>query len=116
MKRCIRSFNQSRNFFLAEYPGKVPHLLRIGRLGDTPAALQYVDIEETQRRQPQDDRVRAEPELGEQSCLILAYVLRAKLVGPAMKVSAEVLNTVQVCADGGSGEVATMQLLNHELT
>jgi len=29
---------------------------------------------------------------------------------------AEVLNTVQVCADGGSGEVAAVQLLNHELT
>jgi hypothetical protein len=33
-----------------------------------------------------------------------------------MKVSAEVLNTVQVCADGCGGEVAAVQLLNHELT
>jgi hypothetical protein len=33
-----------------------------------------------------------------------------------MKVSTEMLNPVQVCADGDSGEVAAMQLLNHELT
>jgi hypothetical protein len=57
-----------------------------------------------------------EPELGEQSRLILAYVLRTKLIGPAPEILAEVLNTVQVCADGGIGEVATMQLLKHELT
>ena len=116
MKGCIRGVNQSPDFFLAEYSGKVTHLLRIGRLGDAPATLQHVNVEEAQRRQPQDDGVRAELELGEQSCLILAYVLRTKLIGPAMKVSAEVLNTVQVCADGGSGEVATTQLLKHELT
>jgi hypothetical protein len=55
-----------------------------------------VNVEEAQRRQPQDDRVRVELELGEQSCLILAYVLRTKLIGPAPEISAEVLNTVQV--------------------
>jgi len=67
-----------------------------------------VNVEEAQRRQPQDDRVRAELELGEQSRLILAYVLRTKLIGPAPEILAEVLNTVQVCADGGIGEVATI--------
>jgi hypothetical protein len=33
-----------------------------------------------------------------------------------MKVSAEVLNAVHICADGCGGEVAAVQLLNHELT
>jgi hypothetical protein len=75
-----------------------------------------VNVEETQRRQPQDDRVRAELELGEQSSLILAYLLRAKLIGPTMKVPTEVLDPVKVSADGGIGEVATPQLLKHELT
>jgi hypothetical protein len=65
-----------------------------------------VNVEETQRRQPQDDRVRAEFELGEQSSLILAYVLRTELIRPAPEISAEVLNAVQVCADRGIGEVA----------
>ena len=116
MKGCIRSLNQPRNFFLTEYPGKVTHLLRIGRLGDAPVALQHVNVEEPQRRQPQDDGVRAELQLGEQHRLILANVFRAKLIGRTTKVPAEVLNTVQVGADGGSGEVAAMQLLNHELT
>jgi hypothetical protein len=116
MKGCIRGFDQLRDFFLTENPGKMAHLLRVGRLGDTPTALQHVNVEEAKRRQPQDDGVGAELELGEQSCLILAYVLRTKLIGPAMKVPAEVLNTVQVCADGCGGEVAAVQLLNHELT
>jgi hypothetical protein len=53
-----------------------------------------VNIEEPQSRESQDDGVGAELEPGEQSRLILAYVLRAELIGPAMKVSAEVLNTV----------------------
>src|SRR5664279_4794950 len=54
MKGCIRRLNQSRDFFLAEYHWKVTHLLRIGRLGDAPAALQYVNVEETQSREPQN--------------------------------------------------------------
>ena len=48
--------------------------------------------------------------------LILANVLRAKLIGRAPEVPAEVLNAVKVCADGCSGEVAALQLLKHELT
>ena len=116
VKRGICRVDQACHFLLAEHLRKVANLLRIGRLGDAPAALQHVDIEEPQSRQSQDDGVRAEPELGEQDCLILAYIPQAELIWPAMKVSAEVLNTVQVSADGGIGEVATPQLLKHELT
>ena len=116
MKGCVRCLNQSRNFLLTEYPGKMTQLLRIGGLRDAPVALQHVNVEEPQRRQPQDDGVRTELQLGEQHRLVLANVLRAKLIGRTAKVPAEVLNTVQVCADGGSGEVAAMQLLKHELT
>ena len=47
--------------------------------------------------------------------LILADVLRTKLVGTAMKVLAEVLDSVNIRTDRGLGEVATLQLLNHEL-
>jgi len=115
MKRCIRRLNQARNFFLAEYPGEVTQLLRIGRLGDAPVPLQHVNVEEPQRRQPQDDGVRTELQLREQHRLILANVFRAKLIGWTAKVSAEMLNTVQVGADGCGGEVAALQLLKHEL-
>jgi hypothetical protein len=45
-----------------------------------------------------------------------AAVFRTKLIGRAPEVSAEVRHTVQVCADGCSGEVAALQLLKHELT
>jgi hypothetical protein len=43
-------------------------------------------------------------------------VFGAKLVGWAMKISAEVLNPMKVRADGCIGEVAAPQLLKHELT
>src|ERR1700722_9615874 len=116
MKGFISGINQPRNLFLTEYPWKATHLLRIRCLGDAPAALQHVDIEEPQRRQPQDHSVRAELQLGEKHCLVLANVFRAKLIGWAPEVSAEVRNTVQVGADGCFGKVATLQLLKHELT
>src|SRR5271168_934830 len=54
MKGCIGSLNQSRDFFLTEHPGKMTHLLRIGRRGDAPAALQHMNVEETQSRQSKD--------------------------------------------------------------
>src|ERR1035438_7522105 len=92
------------------------NLLRIGRLGDAPTALQHVNVEETQGRQAQDYGVRAELQLGEEHRLILANVFRAKLIGRAPEVPAEVRHTVQVCADGCIGEVAALQLLKHELT
>jgi hypothetical protein len=75
-----------------------------------------MNVEETQRRQTQDYGVRTVLQLGEQHRLILANVLRAKLIGRPAKVLAEVCNTVQVAADGCRGEVAALQLLKHELT
>jgi tetratricopeptide (TPR) repeat protein len=88
--------NQTRNLLLAEHLRKVTNLLRIWRLGDAPAAPQHVNIEEAQRSQPQDHSVGAELQLGEEHRLILANVLRAKLVGWTMKISAEVLNPMKV--------------------
>ncbi len=71
---------------------------------------------EAQRSQPQDHSVGTELQLGEEHRLILANVLRAKLIGPAAEVPAEVLHPVEVRADGCIGEVAASQLLKHELT
>src|SRR5258708_7730279 len=65
MKGGICRVDQACNFFLAEHLRKMPKFLRIGRLGDAPAALQHVDIEEAQNCQSQDYSVRAELELGE---------------------------------------------------
>ena len=85
MKGCVRCLNQLCNFLRTEYPGKMTQLLRIGGLRDAPVALQHVNAEETQRRQPQDDGVRTELQLGEQHRLVLANVLRAKLIGRTRK-------------------------------
>src|SRR5450631_4124658 len=116
MKGGVRRLNQLRDFFLTEHPWKVTHLLRIGRLGDAPVALQHVDIEEPKRRQPHDYGVRTVLQLGEEHRLVLANVLWAKLIGRAPEIPAEVRNAVQVGADGCGGEVAALQLLKHELT
>src|ERR1035438_9121539 len=59
MKGGIRGVDQARYLLLAEYLGKMTNLLRIGRLGNAPAALQHVNVEETQSRQTQDYGVRA---------------------------------------------------------
>src|SRR5664280_2421941 len=116
MKGGVRGVDQARDLLLAEYLGKMTNLLRVGRLGDAPAALQHVNVEETQSRQTQDYGVRTVLQLGEEHRLILANVFRAKLIRRAAKVPAEVCNTVQVAADGCFGEVAALQLLKHELT
>jgi hypothetical protein len=75
-----------------------------------------VDVEEAQRCQPQDDGVRTVLQPGEQHRLVFANVFRTKLIGRAPKVPAEVRHTMKVGADGRIGEVATAQLLEHELT
>jgi hypothetical protein len=43
-------------------------------------------------------------------------VLGTKLVGWALEVSAEVLDTMKLRADNRTGEVAALQLIKHELT
>jgi hypothetical protein len=81
MKGGIRGVDQARNLFLTDYLGKVAKLLRIGYFADAPAALLHVNVEEPRGGQAQDDGVGAELELGEQSRLILADVLRSNLIG-----------------------------------
>src|ERR1019366_6322241 len=50
MKGGVRGEDQARDLLLTEYPGKVTHLLRVGRLGDAPVALQHMNVKEAQRR------------------------------------------------------------------
>jgi len=116
VKWLLSRVNQSGDLFLAQYLRKVKHLLRIGRLSDAPVPLQDLDVKEAQRGQAQANSVGAELKLGEQSCLILADMLGAELIGLAIEVSTEVFDTMQVRTDGCIGEVAAPQLLKHELT
>ena len=74
-----------------------------------------MDIEEAQRRQPQDDCFGAVLQLAEQHRLVPPDVLGTQPIGAAMEVLAEVFHTVDVGTDGGRGEVAALQLLSHEL-
>jgi hypothetical protein len=43
-------------------------------------------------------------------------VLGTKLIGTAPEIPAEVLHAMDVGTDGCLGEVAALQLLNHQLT
>ena len=51
MKGKLCRVDQPRDFFLAEHLRQVQNLLRIRRLGNAPAALQHLDIEEAQSGQ-----------------------------------------------------------------
>ena len=115
IERQLGCIDQLCHFLRGENLRKVNHLLRVRCLGNTPAFLQHLDIEEAQRRQPQCYRVGAVLQFAEQHRLVMADVLGAKLVGTAMEVPAEMLHAMNVGADGGLGEVAALQLLNHEL-
>jgi hypothetical protein len=59
MKGSICRVNQACHLFLTEDLRKVADLLRVGSLGDAPAALQHVKIEEAQCSQSQDHGVGA---------------------------------------------------------
>ena len=115
LKGCPGGIDQPRDLFLAEYLRQVQNLLRIRRLGDAPASLQNLRIEETQSCQPLRYGIRGQLPPGEKSSLILADVLRAKLIGRTMEVSTEVFNGADVSADGGLGVVTALQFLEHDL-
>src|SRR5215469_10341062 len=116
MKGTIRSIDEAGNLFRAEDLRKPNYLPRIRCLGNAPVLLQYLDVEEPQRAQALNDRVRTELQLGKQHRLVLADVLRTKTVGAPTEVLAEVLYSVDLGANRGLGEVATPPLLNHDLT
>jgi len=81
MKGELRSIDESRYFFLAEHLWQMQNLLRIRRLGDALASLQYLNIEEAQGCQPLGYGVRDQLPTREQRCLILANVFWTKLIG-----------------------------------
>src|SRR5260370_40304995 len=115
MKLRVCRVDQTCDFFLTEYPWEVAPLLRIRRLCDAPVALQDVDIEEPQRRQPHNYSVRTVLQLGEQHRLVLANVLRTKLLRWTPEVLAEMRHAEPFSRERCLVEVAAVQLLEHEL-
>ena len=92
------------------------HLLRVGRLGRAPAALEHLDVEEPQRCQTLRDRVRRQLPGAKHRRLVLADMLQAKLIGRTMEVPRVMLHRPDVGVNGGLGVVATHQLFKHNLT
>jgi hypothetical protein len=90
---------------------QMQNLLRVRCLGNAPAPLQHLAIEETQGCQPLRYGVRGQLPPSEQRGLILANMLRAKLIGWTMEMPSEMLDRV----DGGLGVVAAPQFLKHDL-
>ena len=100
MKRTVCGIDEAADLFRAKDLRQPDYLPRIWRLGNAPVLLQYLDVEEPQRAQALNDRVRAELQLGKQHRQVLADMLRAKPVGASTKVLAEMLYTMHVGADG----------------
>jgi hypothetical protein len=111
----LRRIDQTCDLLLAEHLRQVQDLLRIRRLGNAPASLQNLHIEETQRSQLLRHRVRSQLPLAEHGCLILANVFRTKLIRRTMEVPGVVLDRANVSSTGGLGVVATLQFLQHDL-
>ena len=106
MKGKLCRVDQTCDFFLAQHPRQVQNLLRIRCLGNAPAALQHLDIEEAKSGQALRYGVRGQLPAREQRGLILANLLGAKLIGRTMEVPTEMLDRVNVSVDGGLGVVA----------
>lgn len=115
MKGRLRCIDQTCYFFRTEHLRQVQNLLRVWGLGDAPAFLQNLGIEETQGGQSLRYGVRCQFPASEQRGLILANMLWAKLIGWTIEVAAKMLHRSDVGADGGLGVVATPQLLKHDL-
>src|SRR5229473_1105230 len=109
MKGKLCRVDQARDLLLAKYLGQVQNLLRIRCLGNAPAALQYLYIEEAQSGQALGYGVRGQLPAREQRGLILANMLGAKLIGRTMEVPTEMLDRLDVNVDGGLGIVAAPQ-------
>ena len=75
MKGKLCRVDQTCDFFLAQHLWQTRYLLRIRCLGNTPASLQHLNVEEAQGSKPQDYGGRAELQLSEERRLILANVL-----------------------------------------
>jgi len=100
VKGHLRRIDQTCDLFLAEHMRQVQNLLRIGRLGRTPASLQDLDIEEAQCSKPLRHGVRRQLPFGEHGGLILANVLQSQPVGRTMEVPRKVLHRADVSVDG----------------
>jgi hypothetical protein len=106
MKGKLCRVDPTRHFVLAQHLRQVQNLLRIGCLGNAPAALQNLYIEEAQSGQALRYGVRGQLPAREQRGLILANLLGAKLIGRTMEVPTEMLDRLDVNVDGGLGVVA----------
>jgi len=78
MKGAICRVDQTCHLLLAQHLRQVQNLLRVWRLGDAPAFLQHLNIEEAQSCQPLGYGVRRQLPVSEQRGLILANMLRGQ--------------------------------------
>ena len=117
MKGELCRVDQTRDFFLAEY-------LREGAAPSSDTASRQcssrASTPEYRRSAKRANRritvFGTELQLREQHRLILANMLRAKLIGWTMEVPAEMLNPCRYERMVVLGEVAAPQLLKHDLT
>ena len=78
--------------------------------------LERLDVEEPQRRHSLRHRLRGQLPLTKQVQLVLADMLRAKMVGTTMKVFGKLLDRKQIGFCGARGVVATLEFFEHPLS
>ena len=88
---------------------------RIRRVVEQVATLQRLHEEEAQRRDVEADRQRPHLPLAQQIRLVGPEVRLIQPVRPALEVSGELLDRVEIRRDRRGSEVTALELLQHDL-
>jgi hypothetical protein len=116
VKRNQRRFDQARHFFLTEDYRQVKSLLRIGRFLHTPWLLQCLDEKEAQGADALIHCVVGEFAIAEQMRDVGPNLLRAELIGWALKIAREVLDGPEIGARGTLRVITTLEFLEHHFS
>src|SRR4029453_4963474 len=95
--------------------GQPPRGFGIRRFVEQVPPLQRLHEEETQRRHVEANGQRPHLLLVEQIRLVRPEMRLIQPVGPALEVSSELLDRVEIRRDRGGGEVTALELLQHHL-
>src|SRR6202047_658789 len=113
MKSSLGAVDEVGNFFRAQDAGQVSRLLRIRCIGHAPGFLDRLRVEEPQSGQPLCHGGRGQLSLTEQIRLVLADVLRSKLIRRAPEITREIRDRLDVAVYGSLSVITTLEFFEH---
>src|SRR5882724_355840 len=116
LKRRGGGFDETVDLLPAENGRQMEHLLRVRGKVRTPRLLQRPDVEEADSAEMLDNGVGVILPFAEQICLVLADVIRSKLVGTTVEVARKLVNGSEISADGAGSVISTLEFLEHHLS